>query len=162
EHLAPPWPFECIPAPASARRLVGLKWLGAGLYPDGLGDALRADARVFSAYFYHRAPDSAQPLVLGRRPRRQGWVSPRSLALGAPIAVVLIACAGRRFPVTPGDLVGVAWSSHTGTAAGVPDVVRTVVVRVRGPGIGAATLVGAALVGAGVTYQGLFRNPLVS
>ena len=45
---------------------------------------------------------------------------------------------------------------------GGSDMVRRVVLEVRGPRIGAALLVGAALAVAGATYQNLFRNPLVS
>lgn len=45
---------------------------------------------------------------------------------------------------------------------GGSDMVRRVVLEVRGPRIGAALLVGAALAAAGATYQNIFRNPLVS
>ena len=84
------------------------------------------------------------------------------LALALLLGLVLVAFAIGRYPVTPGDLFGLAWAGVSGAASGVPDVVSTVVLRVRGPRIAAATLVGAALAGAGAAYQGLFRNPLVS
>src|SRR5262249_56724095 len=40
--------------------------------------------------------------------------------------------------------------------------VQSVILQVRGPGVRAPLLVGAALAVAGTAFQGLFRNPLVS
>jgi iron complex transport system permease protein len=85
-----------------------------------------------------------------------------ALALGVLVTLVLVAFAVGRFPVTPHDLLSLVWAKLVGAPSGVPDVVQTVLLRVRGPRIAAATLVGAALAGAGAAYQGLFRNPLVS
>ena len=85
-----------------------------------------------------------------------------ALAIGILAGLVLLAFAVGRFPVTPADLGRVAWAALTGGVPNVPEVVQTVVWRVRGPRIAAAALVGAALAGAGAAYQGLFRNPLVS
>src|SRR5262245_33367265 len=51
--------------------------------------------------------------------------------------------------------------AHRGVA-NVPPIVETVVWQVRMPRVLAGILVGAALAAAGATYQGLFRNPLVS
>ena len=85
-----------------------------------------------------------------------------ALAIGILAGLVLLAFAVGRFPVTPADLGRVAWAALTGSVPNVPEIVQTVVWRVRGPRIAAAALVGAALAGAGAAYQGLFRNPLVS
>ncbi|MDL5472237.1 iron chelate uptake ABC transporter family permease subunit, partial [Klebsiella pneumoniae] len=43
-----------------------------------------------------------------------------------------------------------------------PETVETVLFQVRIPRIIAAMLVGAALATAGATYQGLFKNPMIS
>jgi len=88
------------------------------------------------------------------------------LRLGLPsLALLLLFVASfavGRFPVAPHDLVAVLWAKLSGAPSGVPLAVETVVWQIRLPRIAAAALIGAALAAAGATYQGLFRNPLVS
>ena len=84
------------------------------------------------------------------------------LSLLALVALALLAFAVGKFPVTPGQVVDVFWAKLTGGAATVSASVDAVVWQVRLPRVLAAILVGAALSTAGATYQGLFRNPLVS
>ena len=92
----------------------------------------------------------------------------RSLALdiGLPLGLLILLCiaafAVGQFPVSPHDLFAVLWAKISGGASHVAPAVDAVVWRIRLPRICAAVLVGAALAGAGSTYQGLFRNPLVS
>jgi len=92
----------------------------------------------------------------------------RSLAVdvGLPLGLLVILCIGAfavgQFPVSPHDLFAVLWARISGGASGVAPAVDAVIWHVRLPRIAAAVLVGAALAGAGSTYQGLFRNPLVS
>ncbi len=92
----------------------------------------------------------------------------RSLAfdIGLPLGLLILLCiaafAVGQFPVSPHDLFAVLWAKISGGASGVAPAVDAVVWRIRLPRIAAAVLVGAALAGAGSTYQGLFRNPLVS
>lgn len=93
----------------------------------------------------------------GRRP-----ILGLAVACVALLGLVALAFAVGRFPVAPGDLATLLWSALTGTPHGLPATVETVVLRVRGPRVLAALAVGAALAAAGATYQGLFRNPLVS
>ena len=69
---APLLPFAWIDSPPSLNRLIGLKWLGAVLYPDEFKDDLRADAQEFYALVYQRAPDAAQLDALLRRLPRRG------------------------------------------------------------------------------------------
>lgn len=103
-----------------------------------------------------------------------GWyeiASPRvtkSTTIGFAIALALLA-AGLvvaftlgRFPVSLSEIIRVLWSKLTGGASGAPANIETVVLRIRGPRVLAAVLVGAALSVAGAAFQGLFRNPLVS
>lgn len=89
-----------------------------------------------------------------------------SLAVGAACAalagLVIVAFAVGRFPVSVGDLLGVLWSSLTGAAHGLDPTIETVVLKVRGPRVAGALLIGAALAAAGAAYQNMFRNPLVS
>ncbi|HEV2551697.1 MAG TPA: iron ABC transporter permease [Stellaceae bacterium] len=91
--------------------------------------------------------------------RASWWLGLPSLAL---FLLFLAAFAVGQFPVAPHDLGAVLWAKLTGTASGVPPTVETVIWQIRLPRIAAAVLIGAALAAAGATYQGLFRNPLVS
>jgi iron complex transport system permease protein len=90
----------------------------------------------------------------------------RGSALVLPLAALLLLFVGAfalgKFPVAPQDLLAVLWAKLTGGASGVPPTVETVVWQIRLPRIAAALLIGAALAASGATYQGLFRNPLVS
>ena len=88
-----------------------------------------------------------------------------SALLGACAALVLlvaVAFAVGRFPVSAGDLASILWSRLTGTEHGLDPTIETVVLRIRGPRVAAALLIGAALAAAGAAYQNMFRNPLVS
>jgi iron complex transport system permease protein len=89
-----------------------------------------------------------------------------ALALGLPLLALLLLFLGSlalgKYPVSPHDLFAVLWSKLTGAPSGVSPAVATVVWQIRLPRIAAAVLIGAALAAAGSTYQGLFRNPLVS
>jgi iron complex transport system permease protein len=91
--------------------------------------------------------------------RASWWLGLPSLAL---FLLFLAAFAVGQFPVAPHDLGAVLWAKLTGTPSGVPPTVETVIWQIRLPRIAAAVLIGAALAAAGATYQGLFRNPLVS
>ena len=91
--------------------------------------------------------------------RASWWLGLPSLAL---FLLFLAAFAVGQFPVAPHDLGAVLWAKLTGTPSGVSPTVETVIWQIRLPRIAAAVLIGAALAAAGATYQGLFRNPLVS
>ena len=67
-----------------------------------------------------------------------------------------------RYPVSPVDVIKVFLSRIFPIHQTWPDVVNTVVLNIRLPRILAALLVGASLAVAGTSFQGLFRNPLVS
>ena len=98
----------------------------------------------------------------------QATCTPRSalpgyaIALAALLGGVCIAFAAGRYPVSPAELLQVFWSRLGGAPSGLPSALETVVLQIRGPRVGAAVLVGAALALAGTAFQGLFRNPLVS
>jgi iron complex transport system permease protein len=77
------------------------------------------------------------------------------------ISATLIALAYGPFPLTIDDVVR-ATKRLTGDDMGAVTSGEIVFMRVRLPRVAAAILVGAALSGAGSTYQTLFRNPLVS
>jgi iron complex transport system permease protein len=85
-----------------------------------------------------------------------------ALAGGALAVLVVIAFSVGRYPVSPSELFVVFSSKLTGGAHGLPANVETVVLQIRGPRVLGALLVGAALAAAGVVYQAILRNPLVS
>jgi len=78
------------------------------------------------------------------------WIAPIALALLTIVAL----CAGR-YPISPGEL----WQALTGQGE---DAASNVLWQIRMPRVLGGLAVGAALAAAGATYQGLFRNPLVS
>ena len=85
------------------------------------------------------------------------------LAAGAVLAgMIAIAFASGRFPVSAGDLASVLWAALTGGQHGLDPTIETVVLKIRGPRVASALLIGAALAAAGAAYQNMFRNPLVS
>jgi iron complex transport system permease protein len=83
-------------------------------------------------------------------------------ALAALVGLVLVAFSVGRFPVAAGDLASVLWAGLTGAEHGLDSTIETVVLKIRGPRVAAALLIGAALAAAGAAYQNMFRNPLVS
>jgi len=80
----------------------------------------------------------------------------------AMLALVAVAFSVGRFPVAPGDLASLLWTQLTGGESGLDPTVQTVVLKIRGPRVVAALVIGAALAAAGAAYQNMFRNPLVS
>ncbi len=76
--------------------------------------------------------------------------------------LVIVAFSVGRYPVTAGDLAGILWAKLTGAAHGIDPTIEAVVLKIRGPRVAAALLIGAALAAAGAAYQNMFRNPLVS
>ncbi len=79
---------------------------------------------------------------------------------GMLIVTVFVAATVGAYPLSIADIVASLGRAVTGAARVAP--VDTVLLDVRLPRIFAAVLTGASLAVAGATYQGLFRNPLVS
>jgi iron complex transport system permease protein len=83
------------------------------------------------------------------------------------LLLLLLLCGGflgsfalGRYPIAPGELIRVITEHASGSA--IPGTLDAIVFRIRMPRICAALLMGASLAAAGATYQGLFRNPMVS
>lgn len=85
------------------------------------------------------------------------WIAPASLLI-----LVLVSFAFGKYAVAPLDIGRAIWASVTGSPSGLAPSAETVIWQIRLPRVLAALLIGAALSAAGATYQGLFRNPLVS
>lgn len=92
--------------------------------------------------------------------RRSAWALPLAwFVLGA---VALTAFAVGKFPVTPADLRESIAARIAGSMSPLPDATEAVIWNIRLPRVLAGALVGAALSAAGASFQGMFRNPLVS
>ena len=67
-----------------------------------------------------------------------------------------------RYPIMPGELIKILLSRVVDVQQTWPDAAEMVVFSIRLPRVIAAGLVGASLAVAGVVYQGIFQNPMVS
>lgn len=78
------------------------------------------------------------------------------------VAIVLAVCVGK-YPITPSESLKVISKEllRIGDWA-YPDMTKNVVMGLRIPRILASVIVGASLAISGATYQGIFKNPLVS
>ncbi|HKU97946.1 MAG TPA: iron ABC transporter permease [Vineibacter sp.] len=95
--------------------------------------------------------------VVGAWDRAGIWVAPVVL-----VAVVVLSFGIGKYPISLADFAAAIVGRMTGQPAAIDPTIDTVLWQVRLPRVLAGLAVGAALAAAGATYQGLFRNPLVS
>lgn len=67
-----------------------------------------------------------------------------------------------RYPVSPPELMKIILSGIIDIPQSWPDAAENVIFQIRLPRVLAAAIIGAALSIAGVSYQGMFQNPMVS
>lgn len=67
-----------------------------------------------------------------------------------------------RYPVSPIELIKIILSDIIDIPQSWPDAAENVIFQIRLPRVLAAAIIGAALSLAGVSYQGMFQNPMVS
>ncbi|WP_313197367.1 iron ABC transporter permease [Rhizobium sp.] len=94
-------------------------------------------------------------------PDRGNW----KLVVFGILGVAVLAMASMaigKYSVPPSAILRVLFVGLTGGEPDVDPIQQTVIWNVRLPRVIAGLLIGAALAAAGATYQGLFRNPLVS
>lgn len=93
----------------------------------------------------------------------QGWqgIAWISASVAGLLCLAVICLMFGKYPLSAQEVFTALWSPFTGTGS-VDPTTLTVVFSVRLPRVLAAIVVGSALAAAGATYQGLFRNPLVS
>lgn len=94
--------------------------------------------------------------------RGMGGVSAAVVLAVVLAALFVLSFAVGRYPISPVDVVRILASHVLPVDHTWPDILDTVVTQIRLPRILAAMLVGASLSLAGASFQGLFRNPLVS
>jgi iron complex transport system permease protein len=92
----------------------------------------------------------------------RGFATPIIAAGIGLIALAGLSLAIGAFPVPLDALLTLLWQKATGAEPTTAPAIGTIVFDIRGPRVLAAMLVGAALSASGASYQGLFRNPLVS
>lgn len=78
------------------------------------------------------------------------------------VSAFIISFTIGRYGISISEIFNIFFSKVFGLKASWPDAVETVIFKVRIPRILAAMLVGAALSISGASYQGLFKNPMVS
>ncbi|MHC1682774.1 MAG: FecCD family ABC transporter permease [Clostridiaceae bacterium] len=78
------------------------------------------------------------------------------------IAAFILSFTLGRYAISLSELVSIFVGKLFGLPVTWPETVETVLFQVRIPRIFAALLIGAALATSGATYQGLFKNPMVS
>lgn len=79
-----------------------------------------------------------------------------------PILAILISLVIGRYSISLSEFFNAILSKAFGLNIGEPSTIETVLFNVRIPRILSSLMVGAALSVAGATYQGLFKNPMVS
>ena len=79
-----------------------------------------------------------------------------------PFAAFLVSFTIGRYPVSVQEIMNIFFSKIFGLKPSWTPTIETVIFNVRMPRIFAALLVGGALSLSGATYQGLFKNPMVS
>ncbi|KQT50101.1 iron ABC transporter permease [Methylobacterium sp. Leaf456] len=85
-----------------------------------------------------------------------------ALPVLALLLLVLVSLGTGRYPVPLADVFSLLLAKALGLTSAVDPTAQIVVLQVRLPRVLGALVVGAGLAAAGATYQGLFRNPLVS
>lgn len=67
-----------------------------------------------------------------------------------------------QYPVSVRDILQILWSKAAGNPGDINMQAEIVIINVRLPRVLAAALIGASLSAAGICYQGMFQNPMVS
>lgn len=107
------------------------------------------------------------PQVISRRAVR-GFsvprikVSTKFMLVLLPVAAFIFSFVIGRYPITIPELLKTIYSHYFGSNVSQAENLDTVIFNIRLPRIIAAMMVGAALSVAGASYQGMFKNPLVS
>jgi iron complex transport system permease protein len=98
----------------------------------------------------------------GIRFKKLNGMSAGAVLLLLLVAAFILSFAIGRYPVSPLDVIKVLVSQIFPIDHTWRNVLETIVINIRLPRIMAAMLVGASLALSGASFQGLFRNPLVS
>ena len=100
--------------------------------------------------------------VASYRARRAASRIVAVVCCAAAVALFILALGAGRAGVAPADVVSILLNRAFGVEGNFSDMAANIVMNVRLPRVTAALLVGAALAISGASYQGLFKNPMVS
>ncbi|WP_245592104.1 FecCD family ABC transporter permease [Clostridiisalibacter paucivorans] len=89
-------------------------------------------------------------------------ISKKIILILMPIIVFLLSFTIGKYPISFEELLTILKESIFSLNRSLPDVLYSVILKVRLPRIFAAFAAGASLAASGAAYQGMFRNPLVS
>ena len=93
--------------------------------------------------------------------RKKSWLVPAALAALLLCGMAVSLCVGK-YSVTVKESIQIVLYKLFQIPGDWPSMMENVVLRLRLPRILAAVVVGASLSLSGATYQGIFRNPLIS
>ncbi len=85
-----------------------------------------------------------------------------ALLLIGPLAFIFISLFIGRYPISIALVAKILWCKITYSSCNIPQMYQTIVWDIRMPRAILGALVGACLAVSGASFQGLFRNPLVS
>jgi iron complex transport system permease protein len=102
-------------------------------------------------------------MIFLSKPEKKVLIHPLFLAI-LPVAVFFISFSIGRYPVSIPQALTILFSRlfNLSVVKTWPSTVETVLFKVRIPRILCALMIGASLAGSGATYQGIFKNPMVS
>lgn len=110
----------------------------------------------------HLLTENEQRFIEAYRSDRRKNLLILILSLAVLCVVVLVSFMLGRYAVTPVNVIKILVSQFLPIDQTWEEIYETVVIKVRVPRILAALAVGGSLAVAGASYQGLFRNPMVS
>ena len=105
---------------------------------------------------------SATKEIFGRKKNMNTEKIIRIIIIFLPIVTFIISVTLGRYSISIQDLITLVLCKIKGIESNLPVNIETVFFSVRLPRIIAAMLIGAALSVAGASYQGVFKNPMVS
>ncbi len=109
-----------------------------------------------------RMADAESDVTSALKSKERHPVPRQTALLAAAVLLFIISFALGRYPISPGNLLMILAARFFPVSHTWPANMDIVVWNVRLPRIFAAMLVGAALSTSGASFQGMFRNPLVS
>jgi iron complex transport system permease protein len=96
----------------------------------------------------------------GKGPAFRWWLVGPFICL--PFLLFFVSLMLGRFELSPGMVLKILAARVLGVEGAWPAVMETVMFQIRLPRVGAAMLIGGGLSISGASFQGLFRNPLIS
>ncbi|VUT23942.1 MAG: Cobalamin import system permease protein BtuC [Candidatus Methanolliviera sp. GoM_oil] len=123
-----------------------------------MGFDLVGEMKGYPSKSYHD-PNDEEVIIKKGLLRR---VSINLILVLLPVSLFFVSFLLGRYPISPPEVIVVLASKFLPIEHTWPAVLDTVVFRIRLPRIVAAMLIGSGLSVSGASFQGLFRNPLVS